>query len=145
MYSKDKTVTFDSDTIKVFNKLLNRELKKRYEWFEKIEIDELTYNSNHSGAPFMYIGISGDIFVDEDWVGNQWMKYNYSRPLTKDELSFGDIIGKEESKEIQDIIFLIFSAITARTPKYLSFSWINVNPIEKKLQENIIRIKEIMS
>ena len=31
------------------------------------------------------------------------------------------------------------------TPKYLSFSWINVNPIEKKLQENIIRIKEIMS
>ena len=99
-----------------------------------------------------YLGIVAILFADEDWVGNQWMDHHYSTPIPSgtedDPISLGPIISGELSKELQDHFKNVFKIITSeKKPKYISWSWIDVIPVEmndKNLQENISRIKEMM-
>lgn len=134
----------DSDT-KLYEMVLNRYLSKKYDWFKKIDIDYLAYNSdflNSSGA--MVIG--GTIYVDEDWLGNQWRKYNYSKsfPDLEDEdigINLGDFIGGDLSQELKEISLNLFAGITnLGRPRHTSWSWIKVRTTDdedKKIMESI--------
>ena len=134
---------YDKDTIKKFELVINKLLKKKYEWFDRIIVKELSYSKSQN-----YFGIHADLFADEDWVGNQWREFYYSKPMPSgtedDPIVLGELIGGEFSKELQDDFKTVFMFITAeQRPKYMSYSWIDVIPIEmnnKKLQESIRRI-----
>jgi hypothetical protein len=137
---------FDEKTIKVYGKLLNKIMKKKYDWFDKINVNQLTY-SNVGLQP--YVGIVADIFVDEDWGGNQWADYNYPRPVPNpdEELSFGDIVGGDLSYEITNIFLIVFQMVTGLKAKHISFSWIDtyfVNINKKNLDEQITKIQSII-
>jgi hypothetical protein len=139
---------YDEKTTKSFELVINKLLKKKYEWFDRIIVNKLSYSKDQD-----YFGIDAELFADEDWVGDQWREYFYSsKPIpsgTKDDpIILGDIIGGEFSKELQDYFKTVFVIITSqRRPKYMSYNWIDVKPIEmnkKKLTENISRIKSMV-
>ena len=134
---------YDEDITKSFELVMNKLLKKKYEWFDRIIINKLSYSKDSN-----YLGIVARLFADEDWVGNQWMDHHYSTPIPSgtedDPILLGPIISGELSKELQDHFKNVFKIITSeKKPKYISWSWIDVIPVEmndKKLQESIRRI-----
>ena len=131
---------FDESVKNIFEIILNAKLKKMYYWFHKIEIQKIAHSTINAGQP--YFAINGDIYVDEDWGGFQWREYQGQKPMTYpgDELSFGEIIGEDLSRELRDTFFKIIGAITGKKFKYTSFSWINTHLVEPKndLQEQRI-------
>jgi len=134
---------YDKDITKSFELVINKLLKRKYEWFDRIIINKLSYSKDLN-----YLGINAELFADEDWVGNQWREYHYSTPIpseTEDTpISLDMIIGGELSKKLQGHFKNVFSIITSeKKPKYMSWSWIDVIPVEmnnKKLRESIRRI-----
>lgn len=147
---------YDENTTKSFELVINKLLKKKYEWFDRIIVNKLSYSKDQD-----YFGIDAELFADEDWVGDQWREYFYYKPIpsgtkddpmpsgTKDDpIILGDIIGGEFSKELQDYFKTVFVIITSQIrPKYMSYNWIDVKPVEmntKKLTENISRIKSMV-
>ena len=141
-YDEDIT-NYDEDITKSFELVINKLLKRKYEWFYRIIINKLSYSKDSN-----YLGINAELFADEDWVGHQWREHYYSTPIpseTEDTpISLGDIISGELSKELQGHFKNVFKIIASeKKPKYMSWSWINVIPVEmndKKLQESIRRI-----
>ena len=79
----------DESTLITYQTLLNKILKKKYDWFKGIRLDKVGINEKVD-----YLYLKGVIFVDEDWGGNQWVEYNYTKPIpdSKEDLSFGDMI-----------------------------------------------------
>jgi len=137
--TENKGNYFDESVRNIFEIILNAKLKKMYYWFHKIEIKRIAYSSI-DGQP--YFAINGDIYVDEDWGGFQWREYQGQKPMTYpgDELSFGEIIGEDLSRELQETLFKIIGAITGKKFRYTSFSWIDTHLVEPKndLQEQKI-------
>ena len=131
----------DSDT-KLYEMVLNRYMSKKYDWFQKIDIKDVGYSER---AP-AHMAINGTIYVDENWLYNQWRKYHYSTPFPdiKDEeyaISLGDFIGGDLSEDLQKTSLTLFAGVTnLPRPKYTSWSWIEVRTIEdedKKIMESI--------
>lgn len=131
---------------KYYNKLLNIVLSEKFEWFKKIELNDIQVGNIYESKNLIPIG---KIYVDSIWGYNQWKEYHYDSSFpTDEEVSFGDIIGGDLSKEIQEQFKLCFSQIIGSLkPKYMCFSWLEMVLVEEddnKLQENITRIKQMM-
>lgn len=142
-----RTITeYDKVTINLFEKALNFFLKKNFDWFKKIELDQLIFNSGFNRQS--HIVLVGEIYVDSEWAHKQWREYHYDSFFPGDEkLSFGNIIGGKESKELQDIFNEKFQLITGNRSGHLSWSWLDVKIVESDenyLQEQISRIKSMI-
>lgn len=125
--------------------VLNRYLKK-YSWFKKIKLNSIGYTLAAGGQ----FSLDGWIFVDENWLGNQWGEFHHSMPFPdlEDEdysLSFGDFIGGELAEKLRDEVIMIFTG-TANVPrpKYMSWSWLEVKPVSE--EDDILResIKKVL-
>lgn len=130
---------FDEDTVSIYEKILNRQMKKKFDWFDKIEVYELSFDYLGFNP---YLGIKAKIYVDEDWGGKQFREYYYTTSMT-DELSFGDIIGGDLSRQVQRVFLDTFQLVTGEIAKTTSWSWVDVKFVESKennLQEQIRRI-----
>jgi hypothetical protein len=142
--NENRERVFDEKTTKIYEKVLNKIMKKKYSWFDKIDINQLSY----ANAPQPYLGIRGDIFVDEDWGGNQWREYFYSIPIpnSDEELSFGDIIGGDIAKELEDVFTSSFLLVTGLKTSYMSFTWVETHFVDlskEHLDEQINRIQQL--
>ena len=122
--------------LKIFNKVLNKKLSQNFPWwFEGIEIFKAGFNH---GQKNLYM--DGNIYVDADWIGEQWIKYNDYKPVPEfgtdyDEYTFSDLIGINDGwiDILKEIFLSVFNSIHGGDyPKYLSFSWLNVKPVETK-------------
>lgn len=125
---------------KLMEVVLNKFLKK-YDWFKKIEIDSIGYSEGAEG----HFAIDGTMFVDEDWLYNQWREYNYSAPFPDlNDKNLGDFIGGDLSKILRDEFIMLFVAVTElKKPRYISWSWIRIRTEEEdnqNLTESIRRI-----
>ena len=114
--------------VRLMEVVLNKFLKK-YDWFKKIEIDSIGYSEGADG----HFAIDGDIFVDEDWLYNQWREYNYSAPFPDlNDKDLGDFVGGDLSKKLRDEFIMLFAAVTElKKPRYIKWSWINVRTEEE--------------
>jgi hypothetical protein len=142
----------DNSDTKKMEVVLNRFLKK-YDWFRKIEIENIGYSPSPRVSHFAPVGT---IYVDGDWLYEKWREYHYEGPfpdLYDEELgiSFGDFIGGELSQKLRGDFITIFAAVTSYLrPKYISWSWISVRSVESEdehdvnIKENINRIKQVM-
>ena len=126
---------------------MNKILTKKYKWFKRIVITELKYSVNGK-----HINPVGEIYVDSDWAYDQWREYHYSTPfpdLENDnyDISFGDFIGGELSKDLQNDFKSLFSVIAGeKTPKYMSFSWLGIQLVDDgDLKEQIGETQNTMS
>ena len=148
LLSEDIT-RYDATDLKNYNLIVNKILKKKYDWFHKVDISYLSFHSE-----MKYIGLEGKIYVDEDWGAKQWREYHYSTPFPGntdeyDGVSFGDIIGGDFSIEIKDIFIDNFKMITTEfRAKTLSWAWLTTIFVEKpentiSESDNIKKIKII--
>jgi hypothetical protein len=124
--------------LRIFNKVLNKKLSQNFPWwFEGIEIFRSGMNDNQN-----YLYMDGNIYVDANWIGTQWNKYNYYRPQPEfgtdnDEYTFSDLIGIDDPwfDNLKEIFLSVFYSIHGvKYPRYLSFSWLMVKPVETKEQ-----------
>lgn len=127
--------------VKLMEAVLNKFLKK-YDWFKKIEIESIGYSEGADG----HFAIDGTMFVDEDWLYNQWREYNYSAPFP--DLNYkdlGDFVGGDLAKKLRDEFIMLFVAVTElKKPRYISWSWINVRTEEEDNQNLIESIKRVI-
>jgi len=124
----------DDELVKDFNKVVNKFFLKKHKWFKHIDITKIGYFPNQN-----YFSPIGRIFIDSEWGAEQWRKYHYSSPIPEsdEELSFGDIIGGDESQDLQNDFKLVFSFITGeKSTKYISFTWLEVYFIDESKKEN---------
>lgn len=137
-------IKFDRNTINVFQKIIQKIMKQKYDWFEDIQIDYLSYM-----VPMKYMGIEGVISVDMEWGANQWRDLHYSQYFpgnyyfktgeATDAVSFGDIINTELGDQIRKIFVLAFQMVTGTSNvKTLSWSWLMTKFIEKDENEELI-------
>ena len=131
------------DIIKPYIKVLNFTLSQKFKWFKKIELEDIKYGGVRGQQNF--INPVGKIYVDSDWGHKQWKEYHYESPFPYDEeISFGNMIGGDLSKKIQEQFKLCFSMVSGEiVPKYMSFSWLDVELVDEKdniLEESIRRI-----
>jgi len=140
MSYRDEVISVRSNVVKIINKLLNRALGKKYDWFKNIEIRFISHTISEKRS---YIAMDGTIYVDADWGGKQWREYYYDRPI-EEGFSFGDIIGKELGSDIREIVLNVFQAVTGVRGYTTSFSWIDTvlvdsDEIEKDMIEESIK------
>ena len=126
--------------VRLMEVVLNKFLKK-YDWFKKIEIESIAYSEGAEG----HFAIYGTMFVDEDWLYNQWREYNYSAPFPDlNDKDLGDFVGGDLAKKLRDEFIMLFAAVTElKKPRYIKWSWINVRTEEednKNLIESIRRV-----
>ncbi len=124
--------------LRILNKVLNKKLSQNFPWwFEGIEIFRSGMNDNQN-----YLYMDGNIYVDANWIGTQWNKYNYYRSQPEfgtdnDEYTFSDLIGIDDPwfDNLKEIFLSVFYSIHGvKYPRYLSFSWLMVKPVETKEQ-----------
>lgn len=126
--------------VRLMEVVLNKFLKK-YDWFKKIEIESIAYSEGAEG----HFAIYGTMFVDEDWLYNQWREYNYSAPFPDlNDKDLGDFVGGDLSKKLRDEFIMLFVAVTElKKPRYIKWSWINIRTEEEddqNLKESIRRV-----
>ena len=135
----------DKSVVKKMELVLNRYLK-RYDWFEKIELENIVYSPSKRVSHFAPVGT---IYVDGDWLYERWREYHYEGPfpdLYDEELgvSLGDFIGGDLSEKLRGEFTTIFAAITGYLrPKYISWSWLKVRMKDddtQNLRESIRRV-----
>jgi len=127
--------------VRLMEVVLNKFLKK-YDWFKKIEIESIGYSEGAEG----HFAIDGTIFVDEDWLYNQWREYNYSAPFPDlNDKDLGDFVGGDLSKKLRDEFIMLFVAVTElKKPRYISWSWIKIRTEEDNQFENTQKITNII-
>lgn len=118
---------------KVVENLINKTMSKKYDWWKGLEIEELNF-----AETIDTVTIYGIINIDEDWGGNQYREYNYSRsfpgndgwedPYEYEIVHLGDIIGNEMSNQLSKDLKPIITGVT----KYRS---------TKKIRIGVLKIK----
>lgn len=126
--------------VRLMEVVLNKFLKK-YDWFKKIEIESIAYSEGAEG----HFAIYGTMFVDEDWLYNQWREYNYSAPFPDlNDKDLGDFVGGDLAKKLRDEFIMLFVAVTElKKPRYIKWSWIRIRTEEEdnqNLRESIKRV-----
>ena len=135
----------DKSVVKKMELVLNRYLK-RYDWFEKIELEDVGYSPSLRVSHFAPVGT---IYVDGDWLYERWWEYYHEGPfpdLYDEELgvSLGDFIGGDFSEKLRGEFTTIFAGVTGYLrPKYVSWSWLKVRIKDdetQNLRESIRRV-----
>ena len=117
------TYTFKDDKVIALNKMLNLLLKRKFDWFNEINIMFLEITKTNTKVP----KLNGIIKVDEDWYGTQWRDYNYSRPIPDtnvEDISIGDIVGGKLADEIAQEIIKGLQIVISSSIK--GFQWFNL-------------------
>ena len=144
--TKDKE--FNKKETKIYEKALNVILRKNFGWFKKIEIDYLSIGYSKIVSRVSQIGIQGTIYVDEEWVAKQYREYHYSSTypnINEEEISFGDIIGGDLSRELKDIFFTTFAVVLKLPlPTQISWQWLMVKYSDSEKNSLTEQIKRIL-
>jgi len=93
--------------------VINKIIPKSFSWFKEIEIDKISY-AEFSNTLTIY----GELKVDEEWGAKQWRRYYDYKPFPsnsgweeEDPVRLGDIIGKGEIDDLNDLMEVIVSSV----------------------------------
>jgi len=128
-----KLLTMFDEQLKSLNTVLNRVLKKKYDWFNKINV--VFYEQKKDGVP----KINGVIYVDEEWYYKMWREYHYStNPVNPniEDISIGDIIGGKMANDLRDDIVNSLSFVFGENIK--GFQWFNIYVRIKENEEDML-------
>ena len=138
MYMKIHVSDFlNEKELSTFNRVLNKFLSKKFDWFDHVEIKSVLYNKvSKSGK------MEGKIFVDSEWLATQWRKYNYSSPIPEEgyELQLGDVTGGEMADEIREVFSTMFNFVTGYKAPNINSNYLEIYRVhDNKLRESIKR------
>jgi len=110
---------FTNEEMRSLEIVLNKMMKKKYDWWKKIQINDISIQTNWS-----ICRISALLTVDEDWGGNQWRNYHPNMEffgnlgLEDNEeyeiVSLGDIVGGPLAFEIRDDLHFYISSMSGQ-------------------------------
>jgi len=118
------------DIQKIYEKFVNREFSRKYEWFKKIVFNKVSMTKVQGQS---YLSLDGIIYVDKDWAFKMWEEYGFiGRPFPVD-VTLGEIIGGNVTKEISLDLREIYSGVAGvLTPKYTTLSWLYIVLVDDK-------------
>lgn len=141
MYMKTSEFLNEKD-LSAFNRVLNKALLKKFDWFDHVEIESVLYNKVSKAGR-----MEGKIFVDSEWLATQWRKYHYSSPIPEGgyELQLGDVTGGEMADEIREVFSTMFNFVTGYKIPNINSNYLEIYRVhDNKLRESIKRfLKEI--
>jgi hypothetical protein len=117
--SNQEFYQFTEKEISSLEIVLNKMMKKKYDWWKKIQINDISIRTN-----WKICRISALLTVDEDWGGNQWVEYHPHMEfpgnlgLENNEeyeiVSLGDIVGSVYGNEIRDDLHFYISSMSGQ-------------------------------
>jgi len=133
----------DDSEVKLFQIMFNKKMSEKFDWFIGSEFQGISLKKFSANPSRNFISSVAEIFVDEKW-GRQQVDSIFGESEGLTGFGLGDIIETDLSLKIQTIMFKIFAQVTGQTPKYASFSWMEVifvdKPKKDKLEESIKRV-----
>ena len=139
----DMIYNLDDSEVKLFQIMFNKKMSEKFDWFIGSEFQGISFKKFSANPSRNFISSVAEIFVDEKW-GRQQVDSIFGESEGLTGFGLGDIIDTNLSLKIQTIMFKIFAQVTGQTPKYTSFSWMEVifvdKPKKDKLEESIKRV-----
>jgi hypothetical protein len=119
----------DNIDLNKLSKVLNSFMKNQYDWWKEITISEIkSATIGHVGKQIKSVKFCGKLIVNDDWLQEQIINYDYRVDSSK--ITLGDVIGQYESKElrqeIQSVLNSVFK-ISDENVRYGSFDCIYVD------------------
>jgi len=119
----------ESQSDKLVEFVLNREMPKKFSWWKNIKVIEF---KRMNMRPKL-VKLDGVLTVDKEWAGNQWLRFNYSKQSSFEDWEhptvLSEIVSIDEADDIRDEISHILTFILGEE----SFAP-SLNHIEIKLQ-----------
>lgn len=108
-----------------YEKILNRILPEKFDWFKKITIIEIEILIEDK--KIRYFGPKGEVYLDSDWFVPKSIKnYNTILPKETEHIVLSNLIRNKTRDELISIFTEIFLAMTATEIEYVSFAFLNV-------------------
>jgi hypothetical protein len=127
----------ESQSIKLFEKILNREMPKNFHWWVKIDLTEIRRMTMRPKLMW----VEGVLEVDSEWVHNQWVELKYAK-----EPFFGDtgystllpeIVSNFLADEIRSEMSTVLTFATGEDAYVPTLSHIEVKPKETEISESL--------
>ena len=112
----------------VLEKILNKQMPKKYPWWKHIDIESLEFyeSTNVFGRKAnQTITIHGHLYVDSVWAHKQW-KYLINNPVYLDNLYLPILMDSEEIDKISDKIKEYYQIIDGTDIKKVKYSHLSV-------------------
>lgn len=108
--------------------MLNRFMKKDFEWWKKIELDSYSI-TDPSFSSYIGLKLYGTLYVDEDWGRKSWEELHYKKlPSLHNDLGFGNLVDYDAymiiSKKIKHYYLMLSGENVTR---------VNLNDLDIKL------------
>ena len=110
----------------VIEKVLNRIIGKKYDWWKDIKIKDILYSEMSDT-----IEIYGKILADKNWVKKRYQHYRgYELTNDEDYIRLDDIVDGVFLKELSDNITQVLRGLTNyRTAKKTRLEWNQIKPV----------------
>jgi hypothetical protein len=127
----------ESQSIKLFEKILNREMPKNFPWWVKIDLTEIRRMTMRPKLMW----VEGVLEVDSEWAHNQWVELKYAK-----EPFFGDtgystllpeIVSNFLADEIRSEMSTVLTFATGEDAYVPTLSHIEVKPKETEINESL--------
>ena len=124
--------------ILIFEDIVNRYFKKKYDWFDHLKINNLKV-----GSLYYELIVFGDIFIDYEWAIKQFEKYSvYSDfPTQDEEFKFGDLLDSKTDTEVGEDLIKLFEIITDIRFSDCNMVNIDVNLVRKNNINEVMKNK----
>lgn len=117
--------------ISIFENAANMLLKKKYDWFIKLDIDNMVVSSTTPVTKNNKITFDGTVYVDKD-LGYEMFRKGWGETEIWNTVEFHAILNEELTEEIKTIFKLIIESLYPKySIKYLQFLTLTVKFIDK--------------
>lgn len=114
METRGNRTWFDDEEYDAYERVLNKMLSKKYQWWKHIDITYLTYDAKERK-----INLSGDLTLNQDWVDS----LDYDLELDDEEVTWlGDFLSPEDAFKIRDDFADSFSFVFGFYPDSIRYS-----------------------
>ena len=123
--------------ILIFEDIVNRYFKKKYDWFDHLKISDLRVNHLYSE-----LIIFGNIFIDYGWVIIKFENSMYfDLPSDDEEFKFGYLLDYKTSTEVEEDLKKLFKIVMNKTFNHINVVNMDVNLVRKNNINEVIKNK----
>jgi hypothetical protein len=128
----------EKNDILIFEDIVNRHFKKKYDWFNHLKISDLKV-----GSLYYELIIFGDIFIDYEWGIKQFEEYSvYSDfPTQDEEFKFGYLLDNKTDTEVGKNLIKLFEIITGVRFSDCNMANIDVNLVGRNNINEVMKNK----
>ena len=120
----------NQENISFFERIANLYLKKKYDWFIKLDIDDMVISSTSPVTKNNRITFDGTVYVDKD-LGYEMFRKGWGETQIWDTVEFHAILDEKLIEEIKSMFKLILKTIYPKNSiKYFDFLTLTVQFVD---------------